>query len=153
MKRSGIQIARVALIGLCLVVAFPPRGNAAENSDDALQGVWVGHSMEADGNALPAEAARQMRFTFKGDKLLVKGNFADGREEECSCKINSEPSPKHLDFTPPGEKKPVLGIYEAKGDELKLCLRHGGSSEGRPTEFATKAGSKLVLITFERQKP
>jgi uncharacterized protein (TIGR03067 family) len=61
--------------------------------------------------------------------------------------------PKQLDFTPPKEKKPILGIYEVTGDELKVCLRHASSSEGRPTEFVSKADSKLVLIVFKRQKP
>ena len=110
-------------------------------------------SLEAEGKPAPAEVVKQMRFTFKGDKLLIKGNFGDDREEECTFKIDPKQSPKHFDFKPPGKKDPVVGIYELKGDELKLCVQHAGGEEGRPTEFATKPGTKLVLIVFKRQKP
>jgi uncharacterized protein (TIGR03067 family) len=133
-------------------MALQPVSRAADDKD-SLQGVWVAQSMEADGNAAPAEAVKRMRFTFKGDKLLVKGNYDDDREDECTYKVDPRQSPKHLDFTPVKEKKPIRGIYEVKGDELKVCLRHADSSEGRPTEFATKAGSRLVLIVFKKQKP
>lgn len=119
----------------------------------SLQGVWIAKSMEADGKPAPAEAVKRMRFTFKGDKLLVRGNHDDGSEEECGYEIDAKKSPKQLDFTPPKQKKPVLGIYEIKGDELKLCLRHNGSAEGRPTEFSTKPESKLILMVFKRAKP
>lgn len=126
----------------------------AKAADDAtnLQGVWIAESMEADGEAAPAEAVKRIHFTFKGDKLFVKGNFADDREEECTFKVDAKQSPKHLEFTAPKEQKPVLGIYEVKKDELKICLRHARSADGRPTEFATKPNSKLILIVFKKQK-
>lgn len=136
-----------------LILALQPLSRAAGDAKDALQGVWVAQSMEADGQAAPAETVKRMRFTFKGDKLFIKGNFEDGREEECACKIDAKQTPNHLDFRPPKEKKPILGIYEVKENDLKVCLRHASSSAGRPTAFATKAGSKLVLIVFKKQKP
>jgi len=126
---------------------------AGEDTKDPLQGVWVAQSMEADGKPAPTEAARRLRFTFKGDKLLIKGNFNDEREEECNYKVDPKQSPKHLDFTAPKQKIPILGIFEVNGDELKICMRHASSSEGQPSEFATKAGSQLVLIVFKKQKP
>src|SRR5207247_1473634 len=128
-------------------------GKAADDEKDALQGVWVAQHMESDGKPAAPGAVKRMRFTFRGEKLLVRGNFDDDREEECTYKVDPRPSPKQLDFTPPKEGKPILGIYEVKGDELKVCLRHASSSEGRPTEFATKPDSKSILIVFKRQKP
>jgi len=133
----------------------PPSPTPTPNigkGDDPLQGVWVGQTMEADGMAAPSEAVKRMRFTFKDGKLLVRGNFDDDREEDCTYRIDPKQSPKHLDFTTPTEKKPVLAIYDVNGNELKVCLRHASSSDGRPTAFATKAGSKLVLIVFKKEK-
>ena len=98
-------------------------------------------------------AVKGMRLTFKGDKLLVRGNFADDTVAECAYALDPKQSPKQLDFTPPKAGKPVLGIYEVKGDELKVCMRHADSKGGRPTAFATKEGSGLVLIVFKREKP
>jgi uncharacterized protein (TIGR03067 family) len=121
------------------------------SGENPLQGVWIAQSMEANGKPAPADAVKRMQFTFKGDKLYIKGNFDDDREEECPYKIDPKQSPKHLEFSPPKEKKPILGIYEVKGNELKLCLRHGSSSGGRPTAFQTKTESGLVLILLKKQ--
>lgn len=147
------RLLSAALGTCCLVLALQSVTKADDEGKESLQGVWAAQSMESDGKSAPAEATKRMRFTFKGDKLFIKGNFDDDREEECVYKVDSRQSPKHLDFTPPKDGKTVLGICEVKGDELKICLRHASSSDGRPIEFATKAGSKLVLIVFKKQKP
>ena len=130
-------------------------GPAAPDDKTSLQGVWIAKSMEADGKPTPAEAGKRMRFTFKGDKLLVTGNLNDDSAEQCSYEIDASKSPKHLTLTPPKESHQntrVLGIYEVKGEELKLCLRRGRSSAGRPTEFSTKPDSALILVVFKRAK-
>ena len=142
------RLLLIALALTCLLTA----ARAAEDDAKVLEGVWLPQSMEADGKPAPPEAVKRVKFTFKGDKLFIAGNFDDGREEECPYKIDPKQSPKHLEFTPPKENKPVLGIYEVKGDELKICLRHASSKEGRPTEFATKPDTKLILIVFKKQK-
>ena len=147
---------RPILITSCAAVALAIASSTAQAADKTaapILGVWVAESLEADGKAAPPEAISRMRFSFKEDKLLVRGNFQDDREEECTYKIDPKRSPSHLEFTPANEKKPVLGIYEVTGDKLKLCLRHASSTEGRPTEFATKEGSKLILVVFKREKP
>lgn len=142
-----------ATVAVCLTMASHTTAKAADDGDKSLQGVWVAESMQIDGKPAPDKVVEQMRFTFKGKKLLVRGNFDDGREEECDYAADPAKSPKHLDFTPPKEKNPILGIYEVNGDELKICLRHASSSDGRPTKFASKTDSKLVLIVFKKQKP
>jgi uncharacterized protein (TIGR03067 family) len=142
---------RCALVVACLVIVCRP--GPAAGPTDALQGVWVAQSLESEGKKAPADGLTKMRFTFKGDKLLIRGNFKDDREEECPFTVDNTQSPKHLNFTPPKEKKPILAIYEIKGDELTVCLRHASSTDGRPTTFATKPDSKLVLIVFKKQKP
>ena len=136
----------------CLAIALQSVTAAGDDAKKPLQGVWVAQSMEADGKPAPAEAVKRLRITFNNDKLFLAGNFNDDREEECVYKIDPTQSPKHLDFTPPKEKKAILAIYEVKGDELKICLRHASSSDGRPTEFATKAGSRLVLMVLKKEK-
>lgn len=141
---------------ICFVVSclgFParPNANAGEDAKDPLQGVWIARSLESDGKAAPAEAVRRMQFTFQGKKLFIKGNFADDRVEECTFKVDVTQSPKHLDITPPESQLRIPGIYDVKDDQLSVCLRHASSSDGRPTEFASKVDSKLILIVFQRQ--
>ncbi len=143
----------VTTLAVAWFLGTSPLGTkAGDDAKNPLQGAWIAQSMESDGKAAPAEAVKRVRFTFKGDKLLIKGNFDDNSEVECMFKIDPKQSPKHLDFTPPKEQKPILGIYEVKEGELTVCLRHASSSDGRPTEFATKADSKLILIVFKKQE-
>jgi uncharacterized protein (TIGR03067 family) len=142
--------AVLAMLYIFVASQTPADDDAAAKS---LQGVWIAETLEADGKAAPAEAFKTMRFTFKGDMLLVRGNHRDNREEECSYKIDPKQSPPQLDFTPSGEDKPIQAIYQVKGDELQVCLRHAEGEGGRPTEFVTKPESRLVLIKFKREKP
>ncbi len=146
------RLLLAALVAMSLVMLSAQASTAGDDAQP-LEGVWIGQSMEADGKAAPIEVAKRMRLTFNGDKLLFRGNFDDDREEECTYKVDVKQSPKHLEFTPPNEKKPILGIFEVKGDELKICMRHASSDKGRPTEFATKEGSQLILLVLRKQKP
>lgn len=116
-----------------------------------LQGIWLGQTMEANGKPAPNKAAKRMRFTFEGDTLLIRGNFSDERELKCSFKIDAKQTPHHLDFRPMKEKT-VLGIYEVKGDVLKICVRHANSGKGRPSEFKTAPDSDLILIVLQKKK-
>jgi uncharacterized protein (TIGR03067 family) len=123
----------------------------ADEAKDTLQGVWLGQTMEIDGNPVAKTAAQAMRMTFQPDALLFKGNIGD-REEKCTYRVDGMQTPKQLDFTPPGAlQSTVLGIYELKGDQLTVCFRHGDSDKGRPKEFATKSGSQLILLVFKKQ--
>ena len=140
-----------ALIVSSLVAGPQGTGKGADGAKAALQGAWQAQSLEAEGNPAPDEAVKRMMFTFRGDKLLLRGNFRNDREEEATYSVDTGKSPKQLDFTVPGAPQPVLAIYDVNGDELKVCLRHASSKEGRPTEFASKPDSKLVLIVLKKQ--
>jgi hypothetical protein len=60
-------------------------------------------------------------------------------------------TPLAIDLT--SEKNPdkaVPGIFEVKGDTLKLCWAKSGGP--RPTEFSTKKGADEVLFVLRREK-
>lgn len=116
-----------------------------------LQGAWVAASIEFNGKPAPADEVKRTRFTFRGEKLLVRGSKDDGREEEGSYKADRDKSPKQLDITL--GKKTLAGIYEVKGDQLKVCFENGGNLKNRPSKFATSKEEELVLIMFKKQKP
>jgi hypothetical protein len=49
------------------------------------------------------------------------------------------------------QKDAVLeGVYEVKGDDLKLCVMVFGKD--RPTEFKSGEGSSVAMLTLKRQK-
>ncbi|MDB5386213.1 MAG: hypothetical protein JWM11_1859 [Planctomycetaceae bacterium] len=143
----------LSAIGIFAVLVFlSNQFSLAADDADPLQGVWIAETAKADGKSLPEEVVKNMRFTFKGDKLFIRGNSGGEKEDECAYKIDSKQSPMHLDISPPEEKKPVLAIYEVKKDQLKICLRHSSSSEGRPDSFDAKPESKRILMIFKEEK-
>src|SRR5205823_140275 len=128
-----------AVIG-CFVMTFAVAlGQAGDDAKAALQGVWEAKSGEKDGKAMPAEALKFIRFTFKDDKLSIRGNFEDDSEATMTFSADGKKSPRQIDVNLPKDSGKLLGIYEINGDELKICLREvnkGGA--GRPTEFSAK---------------
>ena len=62
--------------------------------------------------------------------------------------IEPAKSPKTIDITmKEGDKGTAHGIYELKGDTLKICVARPNTE--RPTEFTEKG---TVFITFKRKK-
>ena len=145
-----LLILTVATV-VCFVLTMA--NSRADEATDPLQGVWEAKSAEKGGKQAPPEFVKNLRFTFKGDKVLIRGNFGDEREEECTYTVDDKKSPKQIDVILPiiEKNQKVLGIYEIKGDELKLCLRHlNHTNKGRPTELATKEGSDSLLMVFKK---
>lgn len=122
----------------------------APEANSPLEGVWVATELTVDGKNPPQEAIERMRFTFRGNDVLVRGNFRNDREEKNTFTIDETTSPKEFTMTTESDQQ-VLGIYQLEGDTLTLCLRHASSDKGRPTEFVSEPESRLVLIKFKRQ--
>jgi uncharacterized protein (TIGR03067 family) len=47
------------------------------------------------------------------------------------------------------EGKSLFGIYRLAGDELTICV---GAGDDRPTDFATRAGAKALLLVLKRER-
>jgi uncharacterized protein (TIGR03067 family) len=141
---------------LLVLTAVPLLGTDEKQGDarkdhDALQGTWQVVALEQGGNKAPEEDLKRdsVRLVIKGDKLtFTAGGAAAG---EGTFKL--DPEKKAIDATvkrPDGKEEKSAGIYELKGDELRLFLAPGG--EGRPTRFESKAGSRAALLTCKRVK-
>src|SRR5262249_762923 len=112
-----------------------------------LQGTWKVTAMEFGGQSLPAELLTGYKHTFAGNKLtwdravgmMSKAGQVTAIEGvyECTFKIDPGKEPKQIDITlrmPKGDRT-VLGIYEIKGETLRLCFSFMGR---RPAEFSSK---------------
>jgi uncharacterized protein (TIGR03067 family) len=139
-------------------------GDKAEAKElEALQGTWNVDSMEWGGKSLPKDLMTGYKFVFAGNKLTwdaaIGMNSRGGKISAldgtypCEFKIDPSKEPKEIDITlqlPKGDR-PLVGIYEIKGDTLKMC--YVGSTTGRrPTEFATKEGKNICYIVLSRAK-
>lgn len=143
----------------CLIAALVLlAGSASANNDEAreelnkLQGTWIRTSFSADG-----------KIENDGDKpaekaiiLEIKGNSFHGQP----FTIDISKSPRHIDVTdvgPKGKQFTLPGIYELKGEVLKICFPFPfeGKTDGlqkRPTEFVTKPGENHVVEVYRRMK-
>jgi uncharacterized protein (TIGR03067 family) len=143
---------RVALSLTALAGLIAAAGAAEKPADDltAFKGSWkvTGSLLAGTGGFLqpfrkggkPADAVR-----VEGDKLqFVLGTAT---LSEFSVKLDSAKSPPTIDLV--SGKDTYLGIYELKGDMLRICLVEG---KERPTDISgTKEGAKsVVALTLKR---
>jgi uncharacterized protein (TIGR03067 family) len=136
----------VVVFGLVFAASLP----AEEKSDqDKIQGKWKIDSGIRGGNPLPEDITKSTIIVFDGNKM--KMTFTrEGQEQnrEMSFKLDPTAKPKAIDVDING--KPGLGIYSLEGDTLKIC--HGEEGDARPTELASKEGTKVTLIVLKRTK-
>jgi uncharacterized protein (TIGR03067 family) len=112
-----------------------------------LQGTWQVTSLELDGEKGPAEAIERLTYTFKGNALTI-APAEPGSNSEFSIALNASKKPKTVDLRitkGPGQGKTLLGIYEIKGNGLKICF----GEKSRPAEFASKAKSGVALVVLK----
>lgn len=141
---------RVQSLCLFVIVLSTCVGGAGQDKPrderEALQGSWV--LIEQLPRAIPD--IRCERIVFKGDKLTLHYRL-DGQigVVETRFKLNPKAKPKAIEFTPTeGDRKGeiFLGIYELKGDELKISYRGSGAS--RPRDFDDKMEGNQSTIYF-----
>ena len=135
-------------IGLLSTAAAQKEG-ADKKELKKFQGKWATASITVDGEA--EDEVKERFLAIKGDKATFL--YEDKERGTGSMKLDPGKSPPHLDFTyedGPAKGMTLKGIYKFEGDTLTFC--YGGFGKDRPTEFASKAGSGVILIVQKRAK-
>jgi RNA polymerase sigma factor (sigma-70 family) len=116
---------------------------------DRLQGDWRVVAIEYDGRDLTKDQFPFTRLIIQGDTILHEG----GRHKsKMSFRLHPEQEPKAIDMQSKGyHNETYKAIYALEGDTLTIC--RPAFERERPTEFASKPGSKIVLYTAERIPP
>jgi len=139
------------LIGLAMLVAAPAPKAPPKKDPPSLVGEWIPESVIHGGKPHPNEPGTMITFTAEGKCLTKEGK--DEKPDEMSYQINAKKDPPELDLIEPdggmNPQKLMPGIYKIEGDTLTLCL---SLNQKRPTEFASPAGSDVILITLKRAK-
>jgi uncharacterized protein (TIGR03067 family) len=115
-----------------------------------LEGAWTPSAAEIGEKAWPDDVLKKMKLVIAGDQYTVTVGKAI---DKGTIKFDSSKKPKTMDIMGaegPNKGKTFLAIYEINGDTLRICYDLGGKN--RPTEFATKKGAPLFLVTYQRAK-
>ena len=149
-------------------VAAPSGGQATLAAVRELDGSWVVSSVVQDGESVPEEDIKKMRYIVAGDRHTFQ--FADLRFTGVH-RLHPAERPKAIDIEltgsrlageflilPPAPNEGAVGqpsqpdsacrgIYEVQGDVLKLCVAFG---RPRPDAFSSPAGSGRMLVVYRR---
>jgi uncharacterized protein (TIGR03067 family) len=133
----------------------PPLAGKVDH--ELIQGAWKLLHIEEKGVAIPDDLLKgsALSASITGndislnedpkspiDRLQLKGRFH----------LDPTKQPKTIDFFYLGDDaKPMLGIYDLKGDTLRLCWNEKPTqSSDRPTAFSTK-GTNWTLAVWRRE--
>ena len=127
---------------------------AQKDQQKAIEGSWRVVSAQYQGKPQAAPGNLIFVWTFNHGKFKV--TLGNKVIDEGTYELHVDKEPKWLDLkirARPGVREAALaGIYEIRGDELKLCTS-GLNEEKRPTRFASKAeGSERSLYVLKREK-
>lgn len=149
---------RSSLVKSAAVLVMVAFGIGADVSPKAIEGTWDVLSFVTPDDKGKGNEARKYELTF------TDGEFSVTKEGtviyQGTYKVDSSKSPMFLDlsFTKGNglESKTSLGIYDVKGDGLRILL--GAAKEGlppavtRPTRFAAATGGRTSITAHRRQK-
>jgi uncharacterized protein (TIGR03067 family) len=116
--------------------------NSEKNDKQKIQGIWKAVGLESNGKPREENAYAGTTFTFKDDQVIL----SERGHPPTPLRFELDPakSPKAIDLI---TTDALPGIYELRGDDLKLCFRIG---KGRPTEFKTRPGDDTEMFTLKR---
>jgi uncharacterized protein (TIGR03067 family) len=124
---------------------------------DALQGTWFAVTLQDEERQAPLETIKQFKLVIKDQKMLFS---SEGISEirEMGFRLDPTQKPPAIDLavlSGPQQGKAIPGIYELKGDELKICLPTRPNEKGqweRPKDFDCKKRSGLGLFVVRKKK-
>lgn len=126
-------------------------GAQSVNGEETLQGTWKLTAGEVDGKPLSEKQLHDGKLVIKGDHYTVT---LDGRGTSMGVqKLDPKPATKTIDIkdsSGPDKDKTCLGIYEVKGDELRVAFAPSGKP--RPSKFSTAPESGHWMHTWKRVK-
>lgn len=115
-----------------------------------LTGTWKPVEVELAGAKFPPSVYAAWRLELGKGTYVLKGAESPDRGT-----VTTDPSKKPATMDVTGTDGPNKGktypcIYELTGDTLKICYDLSGQK--RPEEFKTEKGTKLYLVTYQREK-
>jgi uncharacterized protein (TIGR03067 family) len=146
----------VFIAGALVAANAPSKDDPSKGDLDKLSGTWLTVSLVSNGKTLLDEKAQPKagpatKLVYAGNKWMIMAG--DKTVARGIFKIDATKTPKEIDVMDESgamNEQTKLGIYELEGDRYKFCLAPAGKP--RPTEFASKPGSRHSLGVSKREK-
>lgn len=144
----------------CLSVGSQALAQQPANDLDQLQGEWQAVEFVASGYDLPKRVVDHLKIVIKDDHLSYTLPKFDDPTRPSNVKVNAEivlgpGAPSTIDVRMvQGRTKiePLRGVYELRGDTLRICLPSGepGAGTERLTTLGPSKASKATQLTLKR---
>lgn len=125
-------------------------GGGAKVADSAaMQGTWTFVEVHEDGKVKEKEKTEGGKLEIAGDKMTLTPP-GDKKPNVLTFKLDE--AKKHIDLSME-KKEPNLGLYELKGDDLRIVFCENNDSKERSTKFETEPnGPNGVMFVLRRAK-
>jgi uncharacterized protein (TIGR03067 family) len=137
---------------LALAASVHSQDDAAKKDLKGMEGTWDVALVENDGKKVDDEKKQAaIKLVVKNAKYTIY--FQGKKLATGQIKLDATKKPRQIDAIAedgPTKGKAMKGVYELKGDEMRVCFAQPGGE--RPTEFRTREGTQQVLITYKRRK-
>jgi uncharacterized protein (TIGR03067 family) len=140
------------VVALLLAAAVArPQDEASKSDLKKMDGTWKVTLHEMGGKKTTEDVNKKadVQLVIKDGKFTI--SFGGKEAGAGTIKLDASKKPKTIDVTTtkgPQEGKTMQGIYELKGDDMRVCFAQPG--DARPTEFGTKEGSSQLLLGYKR---
>ena len=111
---------------------------ATAQAKKPLEGKWHAVEASSNGEPPPADLMERLTLAFDGETVSIMG------APPTRFTIDSSVTPAHIDFL---NSRNQVGIYELKGDTLKICI---GMDGDRPTSFQTEKHTDHTYMLLKR---
>ncbi|MFO0880601.1 MAG: TIGR03067 domain-containing protein [Gemmataceae bacterium] len=138
------------IVAALLTTVASPAADAAGDLSK-MAGTWKSQLYVAEGTKWSAAQRETLELTIRGtgnNTLRIGEQVLHG-----TYRLDEATSPRQIDITltaGPDKGKKKLGIYELKGDVLRICVGPLGGE--RPKTFASTPGSGVWLEEWQRVK-
>jgi uncharacterized protein (TIGR03067 family) len=149
--RSALKRHTLLAVAVALLVAADDAKDDPKKELKKFEGTWQFTSIEIDGQKPPEDEVKKHKVIIEGEKYTLK--IDDNVVNQGTIKVDPTKKPKTIDITTMEGGNPaqvMLGIYEEKGDEHKVCYAMPG--QNRPEKFSADAGTGNTLVTYKKEK-
>jgi uncharacterized protein (TIGR03067 family) len=135
---------KYAVLLSAIVLSAAHGADVKKTDPEKMQGVWLVEEVWIGGERM--EVPKGMEAVIEKNNWTIRVGSVIA-EEKCAFVLGRSAKLQMIDFVDGKGRTGSFGIYELKGETLRICMSEGK----RPEKFASEEGSKTRLIVVKRQ--